>query len=97
MLPSGNRFQLLALDMQIVKFSADRSVDIAIPRQPLPIGHYLRQPHRLVSALVDPSRFQQLGEDEFRLSMRTLSFFGFELQPTVFLRVWTEADRIYQM
>jgi Protein of unknown function (DUF1997) len=78
--------------MQIVKFTADRSVDIAVPKQPIPIGHYLRQPHRLVNALVDPSRIQQLGEDEFRLAMRTLNFFGFELQPTVFLRVWTEAD-----
>ncbi|AFY94768.1 DUF1997 domain-containing protein [Chamaesiphon minutus] len=78
--------------MQIVKFSADRSVDIAVPKQPIPIGHYLRQPHRLVNALVDPSRVQQLSEDEFRLAMRTLNFFGFELQPTVFLRVWTEAD-----
>jgi Protein of unknown function (DUF1997) len=78
--------------MQIVKFTADRSVDIAVPKQPIPIGHYLRQPYRLVNALVDPSRVQQLGEDEFRLAMRTLNFFGFELQPTVFLRVWTEAD-----
>ncbi|PSB57704.1 DUF1997 domain-containing protein [Chamaesiphon polymorphus] len=78
--------------MQIVKFTADRSVDIAVPKQPIPIGHYLRQPHRLVNALVDPSRIQQLSEDEFRLSMRTLNFFGIELQPTVYLRVWTEAD-----
>jgi Protein of unknown function (DUF1997) len=78
--------------MQIVKFTADRSVDISVPKQPIPIGHYLRQPHRLVNALVDPSRIQQLSDDEFRLAMRTLNFFGFELQPTVFLRVWTEAE-----
>ena len=29
--------------------------------------------------------------------MRTLSFFGFELQPTVFLRVWAEADGTVQI
>ena len=78
--------------MHIVKFTAARSVDIAVPQQPIPIGHYLRQPHRLVRSLVDPDRIRQVSEDEFCLTMRTLSFFGFDLQPTVFLRVWTEVD-----
>jgi hypothetical protein len=78
--------------MQIVKFTADRSIDIVVPTQPVPIQHYLRQPHRLVRSLVDPSRIQQLSDDEFCLTMRPLSFFGFNLQPTVFLRVWTETD-----
>ena len=78
--------------MQIVKFTADRSVDIAVPQHPIPIQHYLRQPHRLVRSLVDPNRIRQVNDDEFCLTMRSLSFFGFDLQPTVFLRVWTEAD-----
>jgi hypothetical protein len=78
--------------MQIVKFTADRSIDIAVPKHSIPIQHYLRQPHRLVRSLVDPNRIKQIGDDEFCLTMRTLSFFGFDLQPTVYLRVWTEAD-----
>ncbi len=78
--------------MQIVKFTADRSIDIAVTKQPIPIQHYLRQPHRLVRALVDPQRMQQISDDQFCLTMRTLSFFGFDLQPTVFLRVWAETD-----
>ncbi|WP_373538666.1 DUF1997 domain-containing protein [Chamaesiphon sp.] len=78
--------------MHVVKFTAERSVDIAVPQQPIPIGHYLRQPQRLVGSLVDPDRMRQVSEDEFCLTMRTLSFFGFDLQPTVFLRVWTEVD-----
>jgi hypothetical protein len=78
--------------MQIVKFTADLSVDIAVPNQPIPIQHYLRQPHRLVRSLVDPHRIKQVGDDEFGLMMRTLSFFGLDLQPTVYLRVWTAAD-----
>jgi hypothetical protein len=76
--------------MQIVKFTADRSVEIAVPQQPVPIHHYLRQPQRVVRSLVDPSRIQQVGDDEFCLTMRALSFFGFNLQPTVFLRVWVD-------
>jgi Protein of unknown function (DUF1997) len=78
--------------MQIVTFTADRSVEIAVPSQPIPIQHYLRQPHRLVQALVDLNRVKQIGEDEFCLTMRPLSFFGFDLQPTVSLRVWAEVD-----
>ncbi len=78
--------------MPIVKFTADRSVDIAVPQQAVPIQHYLRQPHRVISALVDPSRVQQTSDDEFCLMMRPLSFFGFNIQPTVYLRVWAEAD-----
>ncbi len=78
--------------MQIVKFTADRSVEIEVPKHSIPIQHYLRQPHRLVRSLVDPNRIKQVGDDEFCLTMRTLSFFGFDLQPTVYLRVWTEAD-----
>jgi Protein of unknown function (DUF1997) len=78
--------------MQIVKFTADRSVEIAVPKQPVPIQHYLRQPQRVVRALVDPSRIKQVGDDEFCLAMRALSFFGFNLQPTVFLRVWVDVD-----
>ncbi len=83
--------------MQTVKFTADRSVDIAVPQHSIPIQHYLRQPHRLVRSLVDSDRIKQIGDDEFCLTMRTLSFFGFELQPTVFLRVWAEADGTVQI
>jgi hypothetical protein len=78
--------------MQIVQFKADRSIDIPVPKQAIPIQHYLRQPHRLVAALVDADRIKQVRDDEFCLTMRPLSFFGFNLQPTVFLRVWTEVD-----
>jgi Protein of unknown function (DUF1997) len=78
--------------MQIVKFTADRSVEIAVPKQSVPIQHYLRQPQRVVRALVDPSRIKQVGDGEFCLTMRALSFFGFNLQPTVFLRVWVDAE-----
>ncbi len=78
--------------MQIVNFTADRSVEIAVPKHAIPIQHYLRQPHRLVRSLVDANRIRQIGDDEFCLTMRTLSFFSFDLQPTVYLRVWSEAD-----
>lgn len=74
------------------QFAASQSVEIAVPEQPVPIQHYLRQPQRLVQALVDPSRIQQLSEDAFRLKMRPLSFLSFSIQPIVDLRVWAESD-----
>jgi hypothetical protein len=83
--------------MQIVKFTASRSIDLAVPKQSVPIQHYLRQPHRLVRSLVDPDRIKQIGDDEFCLAMRPLNFFNFSLQPTVYLRVWAEADGTVQI
>lgn len=83
--------------MQIVKFTADRSVNLPVTNQTVPIQHYLRQPHRLVRALVDADRLQQLGEDRFCLTMRPLSFFSFNIQPTVYLKVWSEADGVVRL
>jgi hypothetical protein len=74
------------------RFTASLSVEMAVPKQPIPIQHYLRQPQRLVHALVDNSRIQQLSEEVFRLKMRPLSFMSVSLQPTVDMRVWAEAN-----
>lgn len=71
----------------LVRFTASQSVEIPIPEQRVPIEHYLRQPRRLVNALVDPSRLEQLSEDCFRLKMRTLKFLNLSIQPTVDMRV----------
>jgi Protein of unknown function (DUF1997) len=72
----------------VTNFTASLSVEIAVPEQPIPIGHYLRQPKRLVNALVDPTRIQQLSEEVFRLKMRPLTFMTLNIQPTVDMRVW---------
>ena len=74
------------------RFDASQSVEILVPQQPIPIQHYLRQPQRLVQALVDPSRIEQLSEEMFRLKMRPLTFLTLTIQPTVDMRVWTESD-----
>lgn len=73
------------------KFTASQSVEIAVPKQPIPIQHYLRQPQRLVKTLADNSRIQQLSEEVFRLKMRPLAFMSLSIQPTVDMRVWADA------
>ncbi|GAB4374161.1 MAG: DUF1997 domain-containing protein [Elainellaceae cyanobacterium] len=77
--------------MQIY-FSASQAAELAVPEQPIPIQHYLRQPQRLIRALVDPSRIEQLNAECFRLKMRPLSFMALSIQPTVDIRVWADSD-----
>lgn len=76
----------------LTHFFASQSVQITVPEQPVEINHYLRQPQRLVHALVEPSRMEQLSPEKFRLKMRHRDFMMFRLQPTVDLRVWAKAD-----
>lgn len=71
-------------------FTASQSVNIPVSAQPAPIQHYLRQPQRLVNALVDPSRIEVLGQDCYRLRLRPLAFLALSIEPTVDLRVWAE-------
>ncbi|MFN6564798.1 MAG: DUF1997 domain-containing protein [Nostoc sp. ChiSLP01] len=77
-----------------IRFTASQSVEIAVPEEPIPIQYYLRQPQRLVKALVDNSRIQQLSEEIFRLKMRPLTFMSLSIQPTVDMRVWVESNDI---
>lgn len=74
------------------RFLASQSVQITVPEQPIPIQHYLRQPQRLVQALVEPSRMEQFSEEHFRLKMRPLAFMTLSIQPIVDMRVWAESD-----
>ena len=76
----------------VTKFIASQSVEISVPQQSIPIQHYLRQPQRLVNALVDNTRIQQLSDEVFRLKMRPLSFMSLSIQPTVDMRVWADAN-----
>ncbi len=77
-------------------FQASQTVEMAVA-EPTLIHHYLRQPKRLVKALVDPTRLEQLTEDIYRLKMRPLQFLMFSLQPTVDLKVWIQSDGILNL
>jgi hypothetical protein len=75
-----------------IQFNASQSVEIAVADQPIPIQHYLRQPQRLVKALVDSSRTEQLTPESFRLKMRPLNFMMLKVQPIVDMRIWAEPN-----
>ncbi|HEY9890371.1 MAG TPA: DUF1997 domain-containing protein [Candidatus Sericytochromatia bacterium] len=74
------------------QFIASQSVEITVPEQPIPIQHYLRQPQRLVNAIADNNRIEQLTHDRYRLTMRPLDFMSLRFQPTVELKVWADSD-----
>jgi hypothetical protein len=74
------------------QFVASQSVEITVPEQPIPIQHYLRQPQRLVYAIADSNRIEQLSRDCYRLTMRPLDFMSLNFQPTVDLKVWADSD-----
>lgn len=76
----------------LTRFSACELVELVVPEQPIPIQHYLRQPQRLIKALVDPTRTQQLSADRFRLKMNPVSFITLSLQPIVDMQVWADLD-----
>jgi Protein of unknown function (DUF1997) len=76
----------------LTQFSASQSVELAVPDQPIPIQHYLRQPQRLIKALVDPTRTEQLSAECFRLKMHPLNFMMLSIQPIVDMEIWSELD-----
>jgi hypothetical protein len=76
------------------QFNACQTIALHVPELAIPIEHYLRQPQRLVRAITDSKRIEQLSASCFRLKMRPLQFMMFSAQPVVDLEVWTDADGI---
>ncbi len=76
----------------LIHLAASQTALIVVPPESVPIQHYLRQPQRLVSALVDPSRVESLASECFRLKMRPLNLLELSFQPTVDLKVWATPE-----
>lgn len=73
-------------------FRTSKTLKMLVPNEAVPIEHYLRQPQRLIHAITDSRRIEQLEESIYRLSLRPLSFLGVSIEPTADLRVWTQSD-----
>ncbi len=79
------------------RFTANQSVEITVPDESISIQHYLRQPYRLINALADMSRVQQISSDVFRYKMRALTFISLKIQPIVDMRVWVENSGVVRI
>jgi hypothetical protein len=75
-----------------VRFQASQALLLPVGEEPVPIAHYLRQPQRLVYALVDPDRVRMLADGMFQLQIRSLRFMHLTLQPTAYLQITSESD-----
>jgi hypothetical protein len=73
-------------------FTGSQSVSILVPQAAVPIQHYLRQPHRLVSALAEQNQIEALSNGVYRLKMKPRQFLMFSLQPTVDIQLQSKAD-----
>ena len=65
----------------MLTLQAQQSVTLTVTEQSIPIHHYLRQPRRLVHALVNPQQVSDRGDGVFRLRMRAVTFLMLHLQP----------------
>ena len=78
-------------------FQVSQTLKMVVPNEVIPIEHYLRQPQRLVQAITDPSRIQQLALSHFRLQLKPLQFMMLHIQPMVDLKVWTQGDGVLHL
>ncbi len=58
---------------------------------------YLGESQRVVSAMAQGSRWEALGDQQFRLVLRPLSIFGLTFEPTVDLKVWQDKDKVLRL
>jgi hypothetical protein len=58
-----------------------------VPNEASAIERCRRQPRRLVQAISDSGRIEQLSPSHFRLQLRPLQFMTLRLQPTVDMQV----------
>ncbi|MEO1208026.1 MAG: DUF1997 domain-containing protein [Cyanobacteria bacterium J06638_20] len=70
-----------------------QSVNLEVSQGKVPLRHYLRQPRRLMHALMNPSQVEELGGDCFRLKLRAIQFLMLSIRPVVDLHIDSSRER----
>ena len=78
-------------------FYVTQTLKMNVPNEAISIEHYLCQSQRLVQAITDSSRIQQLAPSHFRLRLRPLQFMMLRFEPIAELQVWTNPDGTLQL
>ena len=74
------------------QFTASQTVQIPVHEVlGVPIEEYLAVPQRIVAGLTDGGGVEQIGADEFRLTLRPLQFLSLKFVPVAKLRVYSPA------
>ncbi|MGF1459253.1 MAG: DUF1997 domain-containing protein [Leptolyngbyaceae cyanobacterium] len=63
-----------------------------IARRSVPLRHYLKQPRRLVHALMNPEQVDELSHDTFRFHLRGFQFLMLNILPVVDLQIDVRQD-----
>lgn len=78
-------------------FHVTKTLKMNVPNEAISIEHYLNQPQRLVQAITDSSRIEQLSLSHFRLRLRSLQFMMLRFEPIAELQVWINPDRTLRL
>ncbi len=71
----------------MLRLSANQSAHMRIQQHAVPVSHYLKQPRRLVRALMNPDQVEELEPDTFRFHLRGFQFLMLRIRPVVDLKI----------
>ena len=77
--------------------SAQQSVEMQVPRKSVSLHHYLKQPRRLVHALMNPNQVEELEPGLFRLRLKVVQFLMLNIWPVVDLRIHVGQDKLLRV
>ncbi len=68
-----------------------------IQQRAVPVNHYLKQPRRLVRALMNPDQVEELEHDTFRFHLRGFEFLMLKIRPVVDLKIDVSQDGLLRV
>lgn len=76
----------------MLRLASQQTAQMQIPRRSVPLSHYLKQPQRLVHALMNPEQVEELSSDTFRFHLRGFQFLMLNIRPVVDLQIDVSHD-----
>jgi hypothetical protein len=81
----------------MLRLSSHQSAKLQIAQRSVPLHHYLKQPRRLVHALMNPSQVDELGDDVFRFHLKGFEFLMLSIRPVVDLHIDVSQDHVLKV
>lgn len=81
----------------MLRLASQQTAKMRITRRAVPLSHYLKQPRRLVNALMNPDQVEELSPDTFRFHLRGFKFLMLNIRPIVDLQIDTSEDHVLKV
>ncbi len=78
----------------MLRLAAQQTANMQVSRRSIPLSHYLKQPRRLVHALMNPRQVEELTPDTFRFYLRGFQFLMLKIRPVVDLKIDVTQDHV---